>query len=218
MYTTYSAIDSLMTPATPPVRKSTLRTSTAYSRSGRSGVEIASVTGPLESLHGQKVLLLADVENLIYSARNLGYKVSFRMLGQRLQAIARSCSLHAFFSRPQGDDTLERYFQERGWITHPKNIEEFMTHKGWQRHANSDNDILFHAGNLVTRHDADFILVASGDGLLAGDLARLITGLPKSRHVATVSLAGSTSFRLDARTNPNITFNIEIGLDCLIPA
>jgi hypothetical protein len=60
-------------------------------------------------------------------------------------------------------------------------------------------------------------MLASGDGDLVCDLARGLHGLPTRRAIYTLSLAGSTSLRLDAARNRDIAGNIEIGLDCLRP-
>jgi hypothetical protein len=176
---------------------------------------IAAATGPLDALLDHDLLVLADDENLRYSARDLGYRLSLRRLGRRLQQHARHCALHAFFSREPGDDSRCQYLRERGWIPHPRDIEMVQTHRGMQRLANSDNDLLFAAGNLASRSKADVVVLASGDGSLVCDLARNLRRLPRARTILTLSLAGSTSYRLDAARNPDIDGNIEIGLDCL---
>jgi NYN domain len=176
---------------------------------------IAAVTGPLDALVNGNVLVLADDENLRYSARDLGYRLSMRRLGQSLQRQACRCALHAYFSREPGDEHRCRYLLERGWIPHPRDIETVQTHRGTKRLANSDNDLLFAAGNLASRGTADVVVLASGDGTLVCDLARNLRQLPQARTILTLSLAGSTSYRLDAARNSHIDGNIEIGLDCL---
>jgi hypothetical protein len=176
---------------------------------------IAAVTGPLDALLNHNVLVLADEENLRYGARDLGYELSMQRLGQRVQQHAGHCALHAFLSRPPGDDRRCQYLRECGWIPHPRDIETVQTRRGTQHLANSDNDLLFAAGNLASRGRADVVILASGDGTLVCDLARNLRQLPRARVILTLSLAGSTSFRLDAARNPNIDGNIEIGLDCL---
>jgi hypothetical protein len=177
-------------------------------------VDVASATGPLDVLHNQRVLVLADVENLRYSARDLGARLSYRRLGDRLCLSADSCCLHAFFSRSPGDDKPVQYFFERGWIPHPRDIETVRTFRGKERLANSDNLLLFYAGVLVSRSSADVVVLASGDGSLVCDLTRCLRNLPRPRGIATLSVAGSTSWRLNATQNPDIMANIEIGRDC----
>jgi hypothetical protein len=81
--------------------------------------------------------------------------------------------------------------------------------------ANSDNQMLFFGGVLFNGSDAEVIVVASGDGSLVCDLARAVAIIDLGRTVVTMSLAGSTSRRLDAQANPDISANIEIGRDCL---
>lgn len=177
--------------------------------------EIAAVTAPLDALVDRDVLILADDENLRYGARDLGYQLSLSRLAQCLKRHAWRCVLHAFFSREPGDESRCQYLRERGWIPHPRDIETVQTHRGIECLANSDNDLLFAAGNLASRGTADVVVLASGDGSLVCDLARNLRQLPRARTILTLSLAGSTSYRLDAARNPHIDANVEIGLDCL---
>ena len=181
----------------------------------RPEIETADATGPMDAIEGQKALLLADVENLTYSARNLGFKVSYRLLADKLNRIAGSCKLHAFFSCREGDERWSSYFASRGWIPHPNHIEIVQTYNGVKRLANSDNLMLFSAGLLISRSIADVIIIASGDGSMVCDMTKALIKLPKRRKVITMSLAGSTSWRLDAAKNRYIAHNIEIGRDCL---
>jgi len=179
------------------------------------GVEIAPVTGPLAVLAGKKVLLLADIENWIYSARSLGARVSFSLLGEKLRVASRSCGLHAFFSSMPGDESRREYLEMRGWTPHQNDIEEVATCRGTERRANCDNFLLFGSGVLVSRSDAEAVVIGSGDGQLSGELARALRKLPKPRQIFTLSLAGSTAASLNAEENPNIDANIELGMDCL---
>jgi hypothetical protein len=180
-------------------------------------IEIADVTGPLDCIRGKKILVLGDTENLTYSARDLGFKVSFRTLASLLRRTAHSCTLYAFFSRNAGDNRREGYFENRGWTSYANDIKVVRAHDGIRRRANCDNFLLFHAGILVSRSHADVVCIASGDGALASDLANAILSLPKRREIVTLSLAGSTSRQLDAAENADISVNIELGLDCLLP-
>jgi len=181
------------------------------------GIHIAEKTGPLAILNGRKVLVLVDVENLNHSAYRLGFKVSYQMLGDRLRNLAKYCTLHAFFSCNQGDEGWNQYFIRRGWIPHPNDIEIINTYHGINRLANSDSLIIFTAGMLASRGNSDLVIIASGDGQLVCDIAKGLCSLPKERHIATLSLAGSTSRRLDATKNAHILENIELGQDCLRP-
>jgi hypothetical protein len=84
--------------------------------------------------------------------------------------------------------------------------------------ANADNLIAFLAGWLPREYSVDSILLASGDGALVCDLAEAsqLNAPPRLRFL-TLSLAGTTSQRLDVRRNRLIEGNMEIGLDCLVP-
>lgn len=175
------------------------------------------VTGPLVALTGKRILVLADVENLRYGARDLGYKVSFQKLGECLKSQTSIEGLHAFYSRNPQHTHLDSYFEKRGWKPKPRMIEVVQTGRGLQKKANSDNTLLFYAGLLVSRSTADTVLIASGDGDLVLDLAKCIQQLPKQRDVVTLSLPCSTSWRLEATKTTCISANLEIGLDCLRP-
>lgn len=179
-------------------------------------VSVAPETGPLDLLFGRRLTVLADYENLHYSARDLGLQLALSALGSRLRSASRDCRLHAVFSRPPGDDRLVLYCRDRGWEPHPRDIETVATSRGPVRRANADNDLLFLAGAFQTVAAADVLVVASGDGDLVCDIARLARRFAPRRPVLTLSLAGSTSYRLDARRNPDIAGNLEIGRDCLI--
>ncbi len=176
---------------------------------------IAHRTNPLSVLRERKILILADVENLIYSARDLGCAISFQQLSGLLRANARAVSLHAFFSRQNAVDSRIEDFRKIGWTVHTREIQNVQTHRGTERLANCDNLLLFTAGSLISRSNADTVALASGDGDLVCSLIEGLKNLPKPRDVVTLSLAGSTSWRLDAARNRDIRANIEIGLDCL---
>jgi hypothetical protein len=168
-------------------------------------------------VQGREVLLLADIENLDGGARDLGCKMRYESLTQAFRQAATRCAFHAFFTLSRENEQGARNLPALGWSVHARPMEVVRTHRGLERRTNSDNLILFHAGALVTRSTAEVVVIASGDGNLASDLAREVVALPKKRLVLTMSLAGSTSWRLDARTNGHIAGNIEVGRDCLCP-
>jgi uncharacterized LabA/DUF88 family protein len=176
---------------------------------------ISPTTGPLQLLRGRRVMVFADDENLRCSAHNHGLKLSYASLAETLQKASRVCALHAFFSCHEGDRRRPEYFSNAGWTAHTRTIEKVRGVNGIKTLANCDNYLLFTAGTLASRSRAEVIVIASGDGDLGCDLAAAVHELPKKRVVVTMSVAGSTSRRLDANYNPNITANIELGLDVM---
>ncbi len=104
-----------------------------------------------------------------------------------------------------------------GWAVHTRDIETINSHTGVRVRSNADPLILFLAGAIASQSPAGVVVIGSGDGDLGTDLAQAIHRLPKKRHVVTMSLAGSTSQRLNAKVNPAIAENIELGLDMLHP-
>jgi len=177
---------------------------------------VAATTGPLSLIEGKRVLVLADDQNLSHSARRLGFHVSYRLLGDRLRETAESCLLHAFFSHDGHDERRQRYFLSRGWTPHVYEAETVRTCRGTERLTNTDGLILVIGGMLISQSDVDAVIVASGDGSLVCDLAKGLATIPRRPQVITMSLAGSTSWRLNAASNPAIAGNIEIGHDCLL--
>lgn len=182
---------------------------------GKKRAEIAETTGPLEGLRRRRTVVMADLENLMYGARDLGVRIRLDALGERLRAASGGCELHAFFSRTAGDDVWVRLCESAGWEAHPREIRTVRTCRGVERHANADNLFAFGVGWYLRDREVDAVVLASGDGALVCDLAsELQTRLPFAA-IHTLSLAGSTSHSLDCRVNRHLDGNIEIGRDCL---
>jgi hypothetical protein len=174
---------------------------------------LAAETGPLAALQGRNVLVIADVENLTISARKLGYELNYTALARRLSATAGTIQLHAALSVEPGDTTDTAHMTQAGFTVHTRLIERLSD---GSKAANSDNVFAFQAGLLVSRARADVVMLASGDGQLACDLANSIRELPTRRAVWTLSLPMATSARLDCRRNKSIEANAEVGLDVLV--
>ncbi|WP_422050857.1 hypothetical protein [Shimia sp.] len=179
---------------------------------------VASTTGPLAPLSGKRALLLADVENLSISASDLGRSLCFRSLDRVLRRHSTNISCHAFFSRKAEDNELVDAFMAIGWRAHPRDIQIARTTRGIEKFANSDHTICFGAGMLLSRSTYDVVVIATGDGALGCDLAKAIREhSAPGVSIITMSLAGSTSHRLNAANNADFDSNIEIGSDCLNP-
>ncbi len=183
----------------------------------RYGVEIADQTGPLDMLAGNRILVVADAQNWDLSARDLGYKLSWDLLGRTLSAAAARADLHAVFSRREGDQRRWDYFVQRNWTPHAKTTR--LVHNGGavKRDSNADNQVSFVTGLLACFMDIDVVVIGTGDGQLAEDVAESLSQLPRPRRCCTLSLAGSTAARLNSQTCRLIEANLEIGRDCLGP-
>ena len=181
------------------------------------GVEIAEQTGPLDRLVGQRAVVIADVQNIDGGARDLGFKVSWRALGDLLDQGTCRASRHAVLSTSGEYNPRLDYFAARGWKPYTKYIRDTHTQNGRVSTSNADHLLAFLAGVLISRTRADRVVLASGDGDLVEDIAEGVLNLPGVRAVLTLSLAGSTARRLDATRSSLISDNIEIGLDCLHP-
>ena len=150
-------------------------------------------------------MAIRDVENLTISARGLGYELNYSGLAQRLASATRMLQLHATLSIEPGDTIDTRHMTQSGYAVHTRFIERLAD---GSKVANSDNVFAFQAGLLVSRAQADVVILGSGDAIRA---------LPAKRSVWTLSVPGSTSARLDCRRNRSIAANIEIGSDVLVP-
>jgi hypothetical protein len=166
-------------------------------------------------MRDERVLVILDVENLTISTRQTGYELIYPKLAQRLVSASRSACLHAVLSVDPSDARDREFMEQSGITIHTRNIQYLPSGR---KAANADNLLAFKAGALVTRSTASLVILGSGDGQLSDDLAQFIKTLPGKREVMTLSVAGSTSSLLNARINPAITENIEIGQDVLIPA
>ena len=142
---------------------------------GRFGVDIAEHTGPLDAIRGGRVLVLADAQNLDLSCRDLGYRLSWARLGQRLREAADRAWLHAVFSRSAPDESRRwDYFLERSWQPHAK-IARAVNRPGGrvERDSNADFHLAFLAGHLAGRLSVNWVILATGDGTLALDVQRV---------------------------------------------
>jgi hypothetical protein len=180
-------------------------------------IEVASETGPLSAILGKRVVVVADAQNLDLGARDLGFKMSWALLAEKIDAAAAWASRHAILSQQPGDERRMNYLDERDWSPHATTIRTVSTRKGLERKGNADFLLAFLAGVVVSRASADVVVIASGDGDLVEEIAIGIRSLRKERSIVTMSLAGSTAGRLNAENNALITANIEIGKDCLRP-
>ncbi len=172
--------------------------------------EIADRTGPLSVIRDRRILIIADVQNLAQGARDLGFHLSWSTLARKLTTGAASASRHAVFARRSDDHRRSANFFKWGWIPHAKTIE-------MHSESNADNVLAFMAGSLISRMTPDVIVLGTGDGSLAEDVAEAISSLiPHPRPVVTLSFAASTAGRLNAQISSLVTANIEIGRDCLV--
>jgi hypothetical protein len=181
------------------------------------GLSAARRTGPLTRLRGKPVLVVADVQNLDHGAADLGYVLNWSWLGRRLEAASNQVWLHAVLARRDGDTRRTEWFAKQGWTPAAKTRRWFWSRGGRRLDANADHLFAFQVGALVSRMPAELVVVGTGDGQLADDVAEAVRMVNSRCEIATLSLAGSTATRLDSRQSSLIAANIEIGRDCLDP-
>jgi hypothetical protein len=192
------------------------RAAPRWRRHPSQSLPIAPQTGPLAALRDKRILVIADGQNLVHGARDLGYRLSWEGLRQLIDAASKSASFHAVCSRNPGEFRFPAALQQQGWSPCVKTVRRIWRDGKWLRNANADNLLAFAAGALCQNVPADPVILGTGDGQLAEDVAEAIGMLHGACPVATLSLAGSTAARLDARHSSLISANIEIGRDCLL--
>lgn len=175
-------------------------------------------TTDLSPISGLKVLVLLDEQNLSITADGLGFSLDYAILARRIRSMAHKAELHLFTAANARDAGKGATFDALGYFVHIKRIRYVrLSADSVRRDSNVDNLFSFWAGILAPSCDTDVFLLASGDYGLAGELAQAICDhrAPQQVRVMTLSLPGSTSRDLDARKNPHVTANLEIGLDLL---
>jgi hypothetical protein len=161
---------------------------------------------------GQRVLFLADEDNLRISMQERGARLSYKALLQRVQEAAQSVSAWAVLATAAGDGRRAEDLQGQGWNVVAIPQEVVVTVDGPCLKANADMDFCFAAGYLARTGRCDAVVLGSGDGDLCVAVARGIKRMPGARKVYTLSVPGSTSQRLKSR--PDLfDGNILIGRD-----
>lgn len=180
---------------------------------------VAPETGPFNALAACKsVLVVADVENWAYSARDLGLRIDFAELARLISQNVIGTSLHAWFSISAENASLALQFYDMGWFAHPRSIIKHDDSLGGRQHANADVWLAFGAAVALQSTNADGCVIGTGDGALGLDIARGIrTEFPACTTVVTLSVAGSTSRLLDAKEASEVDGNLEIGMDVMYP-
>ena len=171
----------------------------------------------LSAIQGQRVLILLDEQNLSIGARQIGCRLNYRLLAERLRSVAAIADLHLFTDIKNKEHWSVRRFKRQGYRVHLKATRYIrLADGGWQRDPNIDNLFAFWTG-FFAKSAYEVIVLGSGDFGLAGELAKAISGVAvvKRPIVMTLSLPGSTARALDARKNGHIKANMKIGLDML---
>ena len=189
-----------------------------FPRGASTGQIALEPTSDLDAISGQKILVLLDEQNLSGGASNLGCELDFGQLAVKIRSVAHAVDLHLFIAAERHDRNKPHQFEKKGYRVHVKTIRRIPVNNGHVRcDGNIDNHFAFWAGIFASRVRRRIIILGSGDFGLAGDLAEQISkarGLTKP-EIMTLSLPGSTAQGNDARKNPFITANLEIGMDVL---
>lgn len=201
------------------IAQNRIKKSNPYSLSTNGCLSLENTTD-LTAIGNRKVLVLLDEQNLSITAKKLGFRLRYDLLTKRIRREAGSAKLHIFVaSEPRGNGIIGQ-FKKVGYVVHVKTIRRKLLPNGRLTcDSNVDNLFAFWAGVYISRATFDVVVLGSGDYGVAGELSEAINRYRrKPIEILTLSLPTSTSEDLDARINPNITANLEIGLDLLKPS
>jgi hypothetical protein len=175
-------------------------------------------TSGLAPLHGGRVLVLLDGENISYSLKPVADCNYAKLAALLLQHSSGGADLHAFASAQPGAGVnyARSYFNAAGYVPHVEPIEVVNGARGLRKRANSDNEILMHGARLIATERPDWVVLASGDGDLGCDLARFISRETKGVQFMTLGLRGNFSHRLRVDHNQQVTYNAWIGADVIV--
>lgn len=156
----------------------------------------------LQLLSGLRLLAIADVDNLVISARrNLHSPVNPHTLWNSLRRDAFRLTATAILTtKPDLWYTTDEWSQG-GWKVVPVLREHVHTIRGEEHLANADLDIAFEAGAMIsTNPHADGLLLLTGDGHLASSIARDVRRRRPSLKVFAAAVPGTASARLRDRS------------------
>lgn len=172
---------------------------------------VVPLSTDLSALRGAHVLFLGDVENMVISAKNIGFNLDLVKVGTAIGKVAKRASLHAFWTQDRTTGEMTDILCRKGWKVH----ERAGFNLNGRLHRNSDGRILIEAGVIISRTQPDIVLCGSGDGGLVLELGSFIESLRRKvrPRLMTLSLAGATNRSLDARYNSMVAANLEIGRD-----
>ena len=175
------------------------------------------VTGPLGLLRGRTTLVVADVENLERAAARFGLHPHWEALARALRHVAPTLALHAFLAIETAEDPRRLRLARSGWTAHAKPVRRVASHRGVRFTRNVDVNLAAMTGYLAGSLRPRAVVLATGDGALADDVAETLLESTPPEVLVTLSVAGATASRLEARTSPFFDENLELGLDCLAP-
>ncbi len=200
-------------------RQNKFNKSTTYSPAVCRSLSLEKET-TLSAIKDHKVLALLDEQNLTITARNLGFVLQYDLLAKQIRRAAKAVELHIFIAADHNDEKVRQEFENSGYSVHVKTIRRKRLPNGGRcSDSNIDNLFSFCAGSYVSEIKWEVIVLGSGDYGLSGEIAQAIRDQHRKSpvQIMTLSLPSSTAQDLDAYKNPNVTANLEIGLDLLKP-
>jgi hypothetical protein len=167
----------------------------APSVSASSRLAILLPTTPLGVVHGERLLCLADDDNLRISLADRRLRFSYGGLLEALEWQDQHVAACAILTARHRDARREGYLRRRGWEVVRVTQEYVLGSQGVVLKANADFDLAFTAGLLVERVRPDCLLLCGGDGDLNVAIARGVRRLDRSVPVHCLAVPWSASRR-----------------------
>ena len=170
----------------------------------------------LSSLHGARVALVADDENVRIGALRQQCRFSYALLLERVTKEAKPVAAIAVITASPGDDGRQNYLETRGWQALVLPREQHVGANGTRLYTNVDTDLGTETGFLLGTATIDVLLICSGDGDLCLSIARAAARHRPNVRVITLAVPGSTSHRLWKRRDL-FAAHIALGRDLTRP-
>ena len=169
-------------------------------------------------LANRRVLLLADAQNLSFSLRKRQTDCDYAALLGAIRKVAHQVTAHAFAWVEAGEEEryAQKYFEKAGWVPHIWQNQHVLAHDGTRHRMNCDSSMLLWGGSLISRTRADAVVLATGDGDLAGDMLHFMRELRTPRTPVVMGVAGCISSRLQPAHTPEIAAVIALGRDVMV--
>ena len=152
-------------------------------------------------LHGGRVALIADDDNVRISTQRHGRRFSYRALLERVTKESQVVAALAVVTAVPGDQGRQHYLETRGWRTLLLPREMCVGVNGLRLRSNADMDLCLEVGCWLAAVSFDVLAVVSGDGDLCVSIARAAARHRPDVRVVTLAIPGSASQQLRTRSD-----------------
>lgn len=170
----------------------------------------------LSPLHGARVAMVADDDNIRISTRRQARRFSYGTLLERVTKESRVAVALAVVTATPGDQARQHYLETRGWRTLVLPRELCAGINGLRLRSNADMDLCLEVGCWLAAMSFDVLALVSGDGDLCVSVARAAARHRPDVRTVTLAIPGSTSHQLWTRRDL-FAAHIAVGRDLTRP-